>query len=243
MCNITGKIHSFETCGTVDGPGLRFIVFLQGCPLRCKYCHNPDSWNPKTPQFEKTPEEVFEEVIKYKSFIKNGGITVSGGEPMLQAEFITELFKLCKKEGIHTAVDTSGIYLNEKVKETLKYTNLVLLDIKSMDGKTYKDLTSVDLAPTLNFLNYLENENISTWIRHVLVPEITDNDIMLEKLADKISNYNVIERIDVLPYHKYGEYKWEQMGKEYPLKNTEPPSKNRIENAKNIFRKKDLLVK
>jgi len=243
MRNITGKIHSFETCGTVDGPGLRFIVFLQGCPLRCQYCHNPDSWNPRTPQFEKTAEEVLAEILKYKSFIKNGGVTVSGGEPMLQAEFITELFKLLKQENIHTAIDTSGIYLNDKVKETLKYTDLVLLDIKAIDGKTYKDLTNVDLAPTLNFFNYLEAENIPTWIRHVLVPNITDDDEMLNMLADRIASHKVVERVDILPYHTHGEYKWTEMEMEYPLKGMKSPSQERVDNAKKIFEKKGLLVK
>ena len=150
-----GYIHSFESFGTKDGPGIRFVLFMQGCPLRCLYCHNVDTWNVKDKKFMMTPEEVMKEILKVKGFIRTGGVTVSGGEPLLQSEFITELFKLCKENGIHTAVDTSGYIFNEKVKEVLKWTDLVLLDIKHINPNKYKKLTSVSLEHTLKFSEYL----------------------------------------------------------------------------------------
>lgn len=241
---VKGRIHSIETGGTVDGPGLRYVLFMQGCPLRCKYCHNPDTQCIKGNSVEKTAEEVFKDVLKYKSFIKNGGITVSGGEPMLQAEFVAELFKLCKKEGINTCIDTSGFFLNENVKEALKYTDLVMLDIKSFNNKIYRDLTSQELQPTLNFADYLAQNNIKTWIRYVLVPTITDNIEDIVALADycKDKLSHIVEKIEVIPYHSMGEIKWKKMGLKYPFEGLKNPTKDEIEKARNIFKERGFLV-
>lgn len=238
-----GKIHSFESFGTVDGPGLRYVVFMQGCPLRCKYCHNPDTWETGRSKHEKTPLELFNEAKRYEAFFKkNGGITVSGGEPLLQAPFLTEFFKLCKKAGFHTAVDTSGYVFNEYVKRTLRYTDLVLLDIKSIESEMYKDITSVKIDNTLEMAKYLSDNGIKMWIRHVLVPEYTDNDEQLHKLAQFISTLKTVERVEVLPYHKSGIYKWDAIGFDYALKDIPEPTKERVENAKNIFNSYNIIV-
>lgn len=241
--NIIGKIHSIETCGTVDGPGLRFVAFLQGCSLQCVYCHNPDTWDMRLKSQKFTPEEFLSEVIKYKPFIKNGGITLSGGEPCLQPKFVKEVFKLAKKDKLHTALDTSGHVLNDDVKEALKYTNLVLLDIKSINPEKFKYITKVKIEKTLKFLDYLRDNNIKVWIRHVLVPTITDDDKDLQELADFIAKYDNIERIDILPYHRHGEHKWQSVGKEYPIKEIEEPTADRIQNAKDILASSGKVVR
>lgn len=241
--SIKGYIHSHESFGTVDGPGVRYVVFMQGCPLRCKYCHNSDTWNLKEAKHMESPEETFKEIMKYKNFIKTGGVTVTGGEPLLQAEFIKELFKLCKEAGIHTTIDTSGYVFSDKVKEALEYTDLVLLDIKSIDPETYFDLTKVELTPTLEFLDYLKEKNIKAWVRHVIVPGITDRDDHLEKLAGYVAEYPNVEKVELLPYHTLGEHKWENQGMEYELKGVPALSKERFENAKEIFKRKGLSLK
>jgi len=239
--SIKGRIHSLETFGTVDGPGVRFVVFLQGCPLRCKYCHNPDTWTYEGAKEEREPEEIFQMIKRYKGYFgKNGGVTITGGEPLLQSEFILELFKLCKKEGIHTAIDTSGYIFNEKVKEVLEYTDLVLLDIKVIDKEIYKKLTGVELESTLNFAKYLEEIGKPVWIRHVIVPGITDDDILLEKLAQYISSMKNLEKVELLPYHRLGEFKYKELGINYPLKGIQELSKERLDNAISIFKKCNL---
>ena len=203
MAEIKGKLHSFESCGTVDGPGIRFIVFTQGCPLRCKYCHNPDTWKMKDAKYERTTDFVMNEILKYRGFFaNNGGVTVTGGEPLMQPDFVEELFMKCKKEGIHTALDTSGYIFDERVKEVLKYTDLVLLDIKCMNSNEYKELTGVDLDPTLKFAKYLSDIGKPMWIRHVLVPGITDRDEYLENLADFVKELKSVEKVEILPFHK-----------------------------------------
>ena len=195
-----GNIHSFESLGTVDGPGIRFVVFLQGCPLRCKFCHNPDTWDVKEKKIEESAREVFLKAKKYKKYFgKKGGITVTGGEPLVQSEFVLELFKLCKEDGISTALDTSGYIFNEKVKEVLEYTDLVLLDIKCIDEKIYKELTGVELSNTLHFANYLKEIKKPTWIRHVVVPTITDDDALIKKTASFISTLDNVELVEILP--------------------------------------------
>ncbi len=238
-----GKLHSFESCGTVDGPGLRYVVFMQGCPLRCKFCHNPDSWNINEAKTETTPEDLLKQIKKYENFFKkSGGVTFTGGEPLLQAKFIADILKLCKAEGYHTAIDTSGYMFNDDVKHALQYADLVLLDIKSIDPSTYQELVGVPLENTLKFAEYLSEQGIKTWIRHVLVPEWTDKDEDLEKLATFVSSLKTVDKVEILPYHKMGEYKWDLIGKEYPLKGLEPPTKDRVENAKAIFERKGLSV-
>lgn len=231
-----GRIHSLESLGTVDGPGIRFVVFMQGCPLRCQFCHNPDTWDVQTGK-EYTPEDLMKEIRLYKSYMKrsNGGVTFTGGEPLLQAEFILEVAKICKKEGISIAVDTSGFIMNDAVKEVLNYTDLLMLDIKNYDAKVYKEVTGVNLAPTLQFLDYLKENNINTWIRYVLVPGLTDNLDAIRGLSTHLDQYPNIEKIEVLGFHKMGEYKWKELGIEYKLGDTNAPSNDLIRQVREIF--------
>lgn len=229
-----GYVHAIETFGTKDGPGIRFVLFMQGCPLRCLYCHNPDSWKKTDAKFTYTPEEIFAEFQKIKNFVK-GGITVSGGEPMLQADFVLELFKICKANDIHTAIDTSGIYLNNKVKEVLEYTDLVLLDIKHIHPLKYQALTSVPLEPTLQFMDYLQEVDKKVWLRYVLVPNYTDAVEDLNNWASYVSLFPNVKRVDILPFHQMAIHKWEKLGINYELKNVQAPTSEEIETAKNIF--------
>ncbi|MDE6505473.1 MAG: pyruvate formate lyase-activating protein [Clostridia bacterium] len=243
-CAVTGYIHSIETLGTVDGPGIRFVAFMQGCPMRCKYCHNPDTWALNAGK-EISAEELAATALKYKSYIKNGGVTVSGGEPLLQIEFVTEFFKILKAEGIHTALDTSGITFNEKDKncvarhkQLLKYTDLVLLDIKHIDENGHKKLTGFSNENPLSFAKYLSDNGKDMWVRHVLVSGVTDNDVYLNRLAEFINGLKTVKNIEVLPYHSMGESKYQKLGINYSLKGAVPPDKTRIENAVNILNSK-----
>lgn len=237
-----GYLHSFESFGTKDGPGIRFVVFMQGCPLRCLYCHNPDTWNMGDKKIEMTPEEVFAEISKVKNFIKTGGVTVSGGEPLLQADFILELFKLCKAENIHTAIDTSGYLLNDKIKEVLDHTDLVLLDIKHINPSKYENLTARPLEPTLKFVEYLNEINKPVWVRYVLVPGFTNDENDLKNWAEYVSRFKNVERVDILPFHQMGLHKWEQIGKEYKLRDVATPTKEEIEKTETIFKSYGLPV-
>jgi len=241
---ITGKIHSFESCGTVDGPGIRFIVFTQGCPLRCKYCHNPDTWKLEDAKYERDVEFTINEIKKYKPFFRNGGgLTITGGEPFLQMDYIEALFKRAKEEGIHTAVDTSGYIFNDRVKEVLKYVDLVLLDIKSMDPLLYKDLTGVELENTLKFARYLNKIDKPVWLRHVVVPGITDKKENLEKLSDFISNMTNIKKVELLPFHQLGVHKWKELGIEYPLEGHREPTPKEMKEVREIFKLEKYLKK
>lgn len=223
-----GYIHSTESCGTVDGPGLRFVVFMQGCPLRCKYCHNPDTWELKTGSMMSI-EEIMESYNHKKAFYKNGGITVTGGEPLMQMEFVTALFKECKKKNIHTCLDTSGVtYTKEKedlFDELLQYTDLVMLDIKHIDPIGHKELTGVDNDMILEFARYLDRKNIPVWIRHVVVPTITQNEDFLYRLGQFIGTLHNVKALDVLPYHVMGKVKYEELKMTYPLDGIEPLDK------------------
>ena len=238
---MVGKIHSVFSGGTVDGPGIRFVVFMQGCPLRCKYCHNPDSWNIKNGE-ERSVNDLLNEIVRYKSYYgQKGGVTVSGGEPLLQIDFVTELLKQAKSRGINTAVDTSGFTFdisNDKVvkKHELldEYVDLYLLDIKHIDDDRHKSLTGVHNQNTLNYAKWLSSRGKRIWIRHVLVPSLTDDDESLIKLSEFIKTINV-EKVEVLPYHTMGEVKYQNLGIEYPLKGIEPPSKEVVEKAKRIL--------
>jgi pyruvate formate lyase activating enzyme len=237
MKNFKARIHSIETCGTVDGPGLRYVAFFQGCNLRCKYCHNPDTWS-ITSGKEMTVEELTADVLKYRSYamFSGGGFTASGGEPLLQAEFLTELFKELKKYRIHTALDTSGHHIHfSRVKELLNYTDLVLLDIKSINPAKYRELTSTDILPTLKLAEYLNERQIPVWIRYVVVPKITDFEEDIAALAKFLRGLKNIERVEVEPFHKMGEYKWAELGLPYTLKDTLPPSAEKMANVKKIF--------
>ena len=232
-----GKIHSIETFGTVDGPGIRFVIFMQGCTLKCKYCHNRDTWklNSGTPT---TIEELVKEILNYKSYMDNsgGGVTVSGGEPLLQTEFVTELFKKLKTLGIHTALDTAGsIPISNEIKELLKYTDLVLLDIKHIDEQKSINLTGFSNKNNLEFAKYLSNINVPVWIRQVLVPRYTDDKFDLQNLKKFIDTLKNVEKIEILPYHNLWKFKWEELGDTYELENVTPPSQEDIDKAKNIL--------
>lgn len=237
-----GFVHSFESFGTVDGPGIRFVVFMQGCPMRCLYCHNPDTWTVGKGK-EYTPEEVAYKVLKYKSYFSNGGgVTVSGGEPLLQIDFVTELFRLLSARGVNCALDTSGITFNpendeilQKFDELIKYVDLVLLDIKHIDDESHRNLTGHGNKNPLAFAEYLSDRGIKIWIRHVLVPGITDDDKWLTKLKSFIDGLKTVEKVEVLPYHTMGKVKYEKLGLEYALGNTQPPAKERVLNAKRIL--------
>lgn len=231
------KIHSLESFGTVDGPGIRFVVFLQGCPLRCLFCHNPDTWDAhRDVAYNWTPAELLEEVLRYKSFIKSGGVTCTGGEPLLQARELTEFFRLCRTKGIHTCLDTSGAVWNDAVRELLAETDLVLLDIKAFDEDLHKHITGQPRTNNQRFLDFLEAQHKPTWIRHVVVPTLTDDDARLHALATHISKYTCVERVEILPYHTMGVHKYEALGIPYPLAGVEPLSRERTGNARAIFR-------
>ncbi|NUK30025.1 pyruvate formate lyase-activating protein [Parageobacillus sp. VR-IP] len=237
-----GFIHSIETCGTVDGPGLRYVLFTQGCVLRCQYCHNADTWEIGKGK-EMTVEEIIEDVKTYLPFINasGGGITVSGGEPLLQIDFLTELFKACKQLGIHTAIDSSGgCYTTEasfqqKLNELLSYTDLILLDLKHIDEKKHRKLTGKTNKHILQFARFLSEKNVPVWIRHVLVPTITDDPNDLRRLAAFIRTLNNVKKIEILPYHKLGVYKWKALGLKYPLEEIEPPSEESVQMAQRIL--------
>lgn len=232
-----GKIHSIETFGTVDGPGIRFVVFMQGCTLKCKYCHNRDTWNIKS-ENSRSVSELTKEILKYKSYIDSsgGGVTVSGGEPLLQAEFVTELFKELKSRGIHTALDTAGsLPLSDSIKELLKYTDLVLLDIKHINPEKCIELTGFSNKNNLEFAKYLNNVNIPVWIRQVLVPGYTDDRFDLQELKKFIDSLNNIEKVELLPYHNLGKFKWKNLGVSYELEHVSSPTQDEIEKAKIIL--------
>lgn len=235
---IKGNIHSIETCGTVDGPGIRFVIFMQGCPLRCQYCHNPDTWQTDTNKL-MTVDEIMQKYDGVKEFVQSGGITVTGGEPLLQIDFVTELFKVAKAHGIHTALDTSGITFNpentEKIDKLLKYTDLVLLDIKHIDNTEHKKLTGASNKNILAFAQYLSEKQIPVWIRHVVVKDITLNEKYLKELGKFLATLNNIKALDILPYHNMAIPKYESLGINYPLKNTPPTTKEEAINARNII--------
>jgi pyruvate formate lyase activating enzyme len=234
--SMIGRIHSLESFGTVDGPGIRFVVFLQGCPLRCQFCHNPDTWEVhKGTEF--TPEQLTTEIIKYKSYMdfSGGGVTFTGGEPLLQAEFLVEVCKLLKPHGITVAIDTSGYVWNDHVKELLEYADLVLLDIKNYDQVVYKNVTGVSLTPTLKLLDYLKEKEIAVWVRYVLVPGLTDNLDSIRGLSAHLDQYPNVVKIELLGFHKMGEYKWKELGLNYKLSETKEPSRELLMEVKEIF--------
>ena len=230
-----GNIHSIETTGTVDGPGIRFVVFIQGCPMRCLYCHNPDTWNVELNQ-QMNADEILSRFEGVKEFTK-GGITVTGGEPLLQLDFVAELFKKACDKNIHTALDTSGILFkqNEKYDELIKYTNLVLLDIKHIDDDEHKKLTGHSNKNILEFAKYLDKKSVPVWIRHVVVPEITYKREYLEKLGQFIKTLKNVQKLEVLPYHNMAAEKYKALGIDYKLKNTPVLSKSEAIKAKEII--------
>ena len=230
------KVHSVESFGTVDGPGIRFVIFMQGCHLKCKYCHNRDTWDINGGTY-KALDTIFDKIMNYKNYIcPNGGVTVTGGDPLLQAKFIYELFKKLKEENIHTCIDTSGMFpLTDDIKKVLSVTDLVLLDIKHIDDKKCKDLVGKSNKLELEFAKYLSDNNIDIWIRQVLVPGITDDETDLLKLKEFISSLKTVKKVELLPYHNMGKYKWEKLGLKYELENIRQATSDDVEKAKKIL--------
>ncbi len=226
---LTGKIHSLESFGTVDGPGIRFVTFMQGCPLRCRYCHNPDTWRADAPvKYELTPRQLLDEVSRYKSFIAKGGVTLTGGEPLMQPDFCREFFRLCREAGIHTALDTAGSVYNEKTLSVLDFTDLVLLDIKALQPELCRAVCGSDGRNALRLLDELERRGIDVWIRHVVVPGLTDDDRLLDELVGYLKPYRCVRKIEWLPYHTMGVFKYKDLGLAYPLEGVPPLPAERI---------------
>lgn len=234
LVDTAGYIHSVETCGTVDGPGIRYVLFLNGCPLRCQYCHNPDAQG--RPSGELTSaEDAFRDILKYKSFIRKGGLTISGGEPLMQPGFVKAIFQQAKDAGIHTALDTSGFVGYKASDELLDLTDLVLLDIKSFSPMTYKFVTGVCVDQTLKFAKRLDARGNKMWIRFVLVPGLTNAASNLEALAQFVSTLKNVARVEILPFHKMGEEKYARSGIPYKLTNTPTPTVSEMDAARSIF--------
>lgn len=229
--NIKGYINSIQSLGAVDGPGVRFVVFLQGCPLRCIYCHNPETWDISKAAQSFTPEQLLEKVLRYKSYFgSKGGITLSGGEVLLQIEFATEMFRLCKEHGIHTALDTSGIGCEDKAKLNLllQYTDLVICDVKFTTEEAYKNYTGGSLQKVLNFLDLVEEKTIPVWIRQVIVPNLNDDEKSMDELNSLIAKYSNIEKVELLPFKKLCLSKYENMGLEFRLKDTDEADPEKV---------------
>lgn len=238
---VKGKIHSIESFGSADGPGVRYIIFLKGCKMRCKYCHNPDTWGADGVT-EETAEEVLKKAMRYKNYWKNnGGITVSGGEALLQIDFLIELFKLAKENNVHTTLDTSGNPFTReepffgKFNELMKYTDLYMLDIKHIDNEEHKKLTGQPNENILDMAKYLSENGKAMWIRHVLVPGYTDSEEQLTRLKEFIDSIDTVDRVEILPYHTLGVFKWKELGIPYELEDVNPPTKEEVERAKRIL--------
>ena len=239
--SIAGKIHSCESFGAADGPGVRYIVFLQGCKMRCKYCHNPDTWNLSGGE-EKSADELIQSALKFKKYWGDkGGITISGGEPLLQIDFLIDLLKKAKEEGIHTTIDTAGNPFTReepffaKFEELMKYTDLLLLDLKEINPKRHKELTGFENSNILEMAKYLSEIGKPVWIRHVLVPENSDFDEDLTALGDFIGSLSNVEKVEVLPYHTLGKFKWDNLGIAYQLEGINSPEQERIKNAQQLL--------
>ena len=222
---MTGRIHSIQSLAASDGPGLRFAVFMQGCPLRCGCCHNPDTWDFCGGK-EYTAREIVEKVIRYKSYFGNkGGITVSGGEPLMQAEFVEELFELCHKESINTCLDTSGCVMNDEIKNLLKHTDRVLLDIKYTEEEAYKKYVGCEMEKAIEFLDYLNKEKIPVTLRQVIIPTVNDNEENISKLKETAEKHECVDKIELLPFRKLCQIKYDNMGINFPFGDIPEPSK------------------
>lgn len=239
---IIGYVHSTESFGSVDGPGIRFVTFMQGCRMRCQFCHNPDTWKIGT-GMPYTPQALLDEALQYRAFWgQKGGVTVSGGEPLLQVEFLTEYFRLAKEVGVHTTLDTCGAPFTREepwfsqFNELLKYTDLILYDIKHIRRKGHQDLTGLPNDNILELAQYLSDVDQPVWIRHVLVPTRTDYDDILVELGDFVAGLKNVKKFEVLPYHKLGVYKYQALGIPYRLEGVEPPTQDRVENAHRLLR-------
>ncbi len=233
--SVVGNIDSFETMGLVDGPGVRFVVFLQGCPLRCAYCHNPEMWNVNEKKIQMTPEELIEKVKKYQPYFKNGGgITISGGEPLLQAKFVTEGFKLCKENNIHTCLDTSGC--GDNYEELLSYCDLVILDVKAVERNDYKALVGQEIDKFFKFLDVCQRKEKKLWLRQVIVPNYNDTQENVLKLKDFAKNIKNVEKIELLPYHNMAKSKYVKLGIPYKLKDVDNMSKDKCKKLEKLLK-------
>ncbi|WP_369029705.1 MULTISPECIES: pyruvate formate-lyase-activating protein [Streptomyces] len=240
---VTGRIHSWDLSTGVDGPGTRFVLFVSGCPLRCLYCANPDTWHMRDGR-EATVDEVTAEIEKYRGFITTagGGVTVTGGEPLLQPAFTAAVLRRCKEAGLHTALDTSGFLGARATDELLADTDLVLLDIKSFDVRAYRELTGGELAPTLNFATRLDRLGSRTWIRYVLVPGRTDDPEAVDGLAGFLAGLGNIDRVEVLPFHRLGTAKYDALGLPFPLRDTPSPGPELVQRVREQFRERGLTA-
>ena len=242
--NAMALVHSTESFGSVDGPGVRFIVFLQGCPLRCQFCHNPDTWKmtEENGAVWRSADELLNQALRYRTYWKNsGGITVSGGEALLQIDFVTELFTLAKEKGVNTCLDTAGNPFTReepfysKFEKLMEVTDLFMLDIKEIDEDEHKQLTGQTNKNILDMATCLSDHGKAMWIRHVLVPGITDDDGQLHRLRAFIDTLKTVERVEILPYHTLGVFKWKELGIPYALEEVEPPTKEQVEHAREII--------
>lgn len=231
-----GYIHSIQTMGLLDGPGIRVVVFFQGCPIRCIFCHNPDTWDTKS-NLKIKARDLVNQIRVYRPYIENGGgVTFSGGEPLLQSEFLLEVLKLCKKADIHTCIDTAGNGYDEKIiKDILKYTDLIILDIKAMDNDNYKKITKGNINKFERFLELVQELNKKLWIRQVIIPGINDNREYIIKLKEYISNIKNVEKVELLPYSILGVEKYKQLGLDYSLKDTPPMDKDRCNELQKLL--------
>lgn len=227
--DVIGKIHSFESMGALDGPGLRYVAFMQGCPLRCAYCHNPDTWDFDKGE-EYTPKALFRQIYRMNPYFASsgGGVTVSGGEPLMQADFVAELFSILRATGIHTALDTSGIISDERAVKVLEKTDLALVDLKFSNTADYKKYANADFEEVKKFLKLTEKMQVPIWIRHVVVPNLTDNIISMREIKRLAEQYSNLEKIEWLPFHNMCLEKYEELGVDFPLKNTEPMDKDKL---------------
>ncbi len=233
---ILGKVNSFQSLGTVDGPGVRFVVFMQGCPLRCHCCHNPDTWSNDGGKFF-TANQVLDKVIRFKEYFGDkGGITISGGEPLLQPEFCKEVFKLCHEYKINTCLDTSGFTLNDSIKELLRYTDRVLLDIKYTTHEDYKKYVGADLNSVIVFLNYLEQIKVPVTIRQVIIPTINDTEENIDKLNLVLKNFSCVDKVELLPFKKICQVKYDQMSIPFPFKDLETPKEEKIKYLNSLIK-------
>ena len=226
---MTGRIHSIQSLAASDGPGLRFAVFMQGCPLRCGCCHNPDTWDFGSGK-EHTAEEIVQKASRYKSYFgSKGGITVSGGEPLMQADFVREIFELCHKEDINTCLDTSGCIMNDDIKNLLKHTDRVLLDIKYTDAELYKKHVGCEMDKAVEFLDYLNEQKIPVTLRQVIIPTLNDNEDNVKKLKEIADKHECVDKIELLPFRKLCQIKYDNMGIEFPFRDIPEPSKEIME--------------
>lgn len=238
---VKGRIHSIETMGLVDGPGIRVVVFFQGCTLRCKFCHNPDTWSMDLGE-EYTPQELVNRIKRFKPYFEtsNGGVTFSGGEPLRQPQFLLEVLKLCKAEGIHTCIDTSGVGFGD-YDEILKYTDLVLYDVKHFTKEEYENVTQIKMGEALNFLEAMKRNNTKLWIRHVVVPGLTDGVEHIKALNEYIKTILNVQKVELLPYHVLGVNKYETMNIRYPLEGVEPMDKKLCEEYRKLIEFEDKV--